>query len=72
MFGSYYAEFALGLVFLAVAAGFWVLLLRIFRRPVVPAPFRGEMAAQISTVLEIALLAFGLAAMLDAAVHLIP
>jgi hypothetical protein len=72
MFGSYYAEFALGLVFLAVAAGFWVLLLRIFHRPVVPAPFRGEMVAQISTVLEITLLAFGVAAILDALVNIIP
>ena len=72
MFGSYYAEFALGLVFLAVAVGFWVLLLRIFRRPMVPAPFRGEIVAQISTILEITLLAFGLAAMFHAAVNLIP
>jgi len=72
MFGSYYAEFALGLVFLAVAAGFWVMLLRIFRHPVVPVVFRGTMAAELLTVLEIALLAFGLAALIDAVAKAIP
>ena len=74
MFGSYYAEFALGLVLLAAAAGFWVLLLRLFRSPAVPVPgpFRGDMAAQLSTIFEIALLAFGLAAVFDAAVKMIP
>jgi hypothetical protein len=72
MFGSYYAEFALGLMLLAVAAGLWVLLLRLFRRPAGPGPFRGEMAAQISTIFEIALLAFGLTTIFDAAVHMIP
>lgn len=72
MFGSYYAELALGVVFLAVAVGFWLLLLRIFRRPVTPVLFRSTMAAELSTVLEIALLAFGTAAVIDAVAKAIP
>jgi tellurite resistance protein TehA-like permease len=67
MFGSYYAEIAVGLGFLAAA----VLLLRYlhyaFRHEPLPLLLRGDMAAQLSAVLEVALLAFGAAALIDAA-----
>lgn len=67
MIGSYYTEIALGLGFLAAA----VLLLRYlhyaFRHEPLPLLLRGDMAAQLSAVLEVALLAFGAAALIDAA-----
>ena len=67
MFGSYSFEFAVGVVFLCIAAALWFYLLRAFRRTPLPAVLRPAMAAELSTVLEIALLAFGFAALIDAA-----
>ena len=67
MFGSYYVEFVAGLCFLAVAVLLWRYLLNAFRHEPLPFFLRSEMAAEISTVLEIALLAFGAAALIDGA-----
>jgi len=72
MLGSYQAEFVLGLAILAVAALLWRYLLFAFRRVPVPFLLRSGMAAELSAVLEIALLAFGCAALIDAAVKAIP
>ena len=71
MFGSYYVELGFGLAFLCIAAGLWRYLLYAFRRVPVPALFRNSMAAELSTVMEIALLAFGTAFVIDAAVKVL-
>lgn len=68
MFGSSFAEFGLGITFLVAAGVLWRYLLHTFRHEPLPLLFRGEMAAELSAVLEIALLAFGAAALIDAAV----
>ncbi|MGD1880220.1 MAG: hypothetical protein ACFB13_22300 [Kiloniellaceae bacterium] len=67
MFGSYSVEFAVGLIVLCTAGALWVYLLRAFQRTPLPALLRPAMAAELSAVLEIALLAFGLAALIDGA-----
>lgn len=72
MFGSYQAEFVVGLAILAVAALLWRYLLSAFRRVPVPLFLRSNMAAELSTVAEIALLAFGVAALIDATVKALP
>jgi len=72
MFGSYQVEFVIGLAILAVAVLLWRYLLSAFRRVPVPYILRSTMAAELSTVLEIALLAFGVAALIDAAVKALP
>lgn len=73
MFGSYfYIELVVGLAFLAAAAILWRYLLHAFRRERPPFLLRTNMAAEVSTVLEIALLAFGVAALIDFAVKAIP
>jgi hypothetical protein len=72
MLGSYQVEFVAGLAILAVAALLWRYLLFAFRRVPVPLLLRSNMAAEFSTVLEIALLAFGCAALIDAVVKALP
>jgi hypothetical protein len=72
MLGSYQAEFVIGLAILGVAALLWRYLLSAFRRVPVPYLLRSNMAAELSTVFEIALLAFGVAALIDATVKAIP
>lgn len=67
MFGSYYAEIAVGFGFLAAAAFLLRYLHQAFRHEPVPLLLRGDMAAQLSAVLEVALFAFGAAALIDAA-----
>jgi hypothetical protein len=68
MFGSSFAEFGLGVGFLVAAVLLWRYLLHAFRQQPLPFVFRAEMAGELSAVLEIALLAFGAAALIDAAV----
>jgi hypothetical protein len=72
MFGSIPAEFTFGLVLLALAAVLWRFLLRAFRRQPLPLLLRSEMAAPLSTVVEVGLLAFGCAALIDATAKLLP
>jgi hypothetical protein len=72
MLGSYQVEFVAGLAILAAAALLWRYLLSAFRRVPVPFLLRSSMAAELSAVLEIALLAFGVAALIDAAVKALP
>jgi len=67
MFGSYYTEIGVGLAFLAAAVLLLSYLHHAFRHEPVPLLLRGDMAAQLSAVLEVALLAFGAAALIDAA-----
>ena len=66
MFGSYFAEFGLGIAFLIAAVVLWRYLLHVYRHEPLPFLFRAEMAAELSAVIEIALLAFGAAALIDA------
>lgn len=68
MFGSYQVEFVAGLAILGTAAILWRYLLHAFRKQPVPLLLRSNMAAELSAVLEIALAAFGAAALIDAAV----
>lgn len=68
MFGSYQFEFVAGLAILGIAALLWRYLLTAFRKAPPPLLLRSGMAAELSAVLEIALLAFGTAALIDAAV----
>jgi len=68
MFGSSFAEFGVGIAFLVAAALLWRYLLHAFRKQPLPAVFRAEMAGELSAVAEVALLAFGTAAVIDAAV----
>jgi hypothetical protein len=72
MFGSYYLELAVGLAFLGVAAVLWGYLLRAFRRKPLPALLSYGMAGEISTIVEVALLAFGTVATIDALARAIP
>ncbi|GAB4353131.1 MAG: hypothetical protein Kow00114_02180 [Kiloniellaceae bacterium] len=72
MFGSYYAEFAIGLGFLAAAALLLRYFYHAFRHKPVPLLLRGDMVAELSAVLEVALVAFGVAALIDAAAKAIP
>ena len=72
MFGSYYLELAVGLAILGFAAALWLYLLRAYRRAVVPSLLRSDMAAQLSAVAEIALLALGTAYVIDAVIRAIP
>lgn len=72
MFGSYYTEIAVGLGFLVAAALLLRYLHYAFRHEPLPLLLRGDMAAQLSAVLEVALLAFGAAALIDAAAKAIP
>lgn len=68
MFGSYQVEFIAGLAILAAAVIIWRYLLTAFRKVPLPLLLRADMAAEISAVVEIALLAFGVTALIDAAV----
>lgn len=68
MFGSYQAEFIAGLAILGAAAFLWRYLLTAYRKVPPPLLLRSDMAAELSAVLEIALVAFGVAALIDAAV----
>ncbi len=72
MSGSVPAEFAFGLVLLGLAAVLWRYLLHAFRRQPLPLLLRSEMAAPLSTVVEVALLAFGCAALIDATAKFLP
>jgi hypothetical protein len=72
MFGSYQVELVFGLAILAAAALLWRYLLSAFRRVPPPLLLRSSMAAELSTVLEVALLAFGCAALIDVAVKVLP
>ena len=72
MLGSYQVEFLVGFAILGVAALLWRYLLSAFRRVPPPLFLRSNMAAELSTVLEIALFAFGVAALIDATVKALP
>ena len=65
MFGSSYFEIGTGVVVLVLAGALWRFLLYAFRRQPAPVFLRSAMAAEVSTVLEIALLAFGGAYLID-------
>lgn len=71
MFGSYF-ELAIGLTAIALAAALWRYLVYAFRRIPVPFFLRSGMAAELSAVLEIALLAVGLAYVVDGLAKMIP
>jgi cytoskeletal protein RodZ len=72
MFGSYYLELAVGVAILGLAGVLWFYLLRASRSAVVPSLLRSDTAAQLSAVVEIVLLAFGTAYVIDALVRAIP
>jgi len=72
MFGSYFLELAAGASILVVAVFLWRYLLQAFRRSPLPVLLRPAMAAEMSTILEIALLALGTSFVIDGLVHAIP
>ncbi len=65
MFGSVYLELILGLALFGLAIGSWILLMRASRRPVPPLILRSNFGAEVTTISEVALVAFGLAAIID-------
>ncbi len=65
MFGSVYLELILGLCLFGLAVGSWILLMRASRRPVPPLILRSNFGAEVTTISEVALVAFGLAAIID-------
>jgi len=72
MFWTSQGELLLGLAMLVAAVILWRYLLKAFRRQPPPFFLRFDMAAQLSVVVEIALLVFGLAALIDAGVKILP
>lgn len=68
MFGSYYLETVAGLVALACAVLLWRYLVRGFRQTPRPALLRFEMAGELSSVIELALLVFGITYVVDGVV----
>ena len=65
MFGSVYLELVFGLGLLGLAVVSWVFLMRASRRPVPPLILRSSFGGEITTISEVALVAFGLAAIID-------
>ena len=65
MLGSLYLELLTGLALLAFVAVSWVYLLRASRRPVPPFILRSNFGGEVAAISEIALLAFGVAAVID-------
>lgn len=65
MFGSIYLELLIGLCLLGLVAVSWVYLLRASRRPVPPLILRSNFGGEVAAISEIALLAFGIAAIID-------
>lgn len=72
MFGSYFIELIAGIAVLALAALLWPVLLRAFRREPVPAFLRPALAAEISIVFEVALVAVGVSLLIDGVAKAIP
>lgn len=65
MFGLAYLELVLGLVLLGLAIGSWIFLMRASRRPVPPLILRSSFGGEVTTISEVALVAFGVAAIID-------
>lgn len=72
MFGSYQVELAIGLAAIIIAVVLWRYLLRAFRRVPVPFLLRSDMAAEVSAVVEIALLSIGFAYLVKGLAEMIP
>lgn len=72
MFASYLAELALGLVFFAAALGFGWYLFRVSRRASPPLVIRSSGVADMATVLELSLLALGVAYLVAGVMQVLP
>lgn len=65
MFAWAYLELVSGVALLGLAAFSWTYLMRASRRPVPPMILRSSFGGEVVSISEVALLAFGIAAIID-------